>query len=204
MTKRHFLASFLMTCVLLAGCGVELTPLEQALHQLNSAHSMKIRMKNYFRGVGHEIDIEIDGKRMSIEENNQMTIMNIHYLWQTVDVYTEGTYGRWRKETMTFEELEFEPDTDDMNFNFPLEWIEADPANEKRFTIKDEEVDHYDSFIALAIGEIGYGATITSIELFITLSGEFDRIKVMIDTNAGGALLNLDFLGFDRITVDLP
>jgi len=203
MSKRTFLFPLVVTSILVSGCSW-FTPLSRALRQLSSARSVRIECTRTRGWEVVERVFTLDGNKVSIQVGSDTTIMEIDYWKDDIDVYTKDESRHWQMTTVTFEEINFDEDAADMTFVIPGSWVEADPTDEMKFWIIEEQYDQFADFTDIALLNDSYGPSIASIAFYITEDAEFDQFEVTINTWYGDYILTLEFSRFNAISVSIP
>lgn len=203
MTKHTFFIPLVATSILVSGCSW-FSPIGRALNKLDSARSVTLDLTIELFGVEIDQNFKIDGNLIEIEALTSI-VLDVDYRNETIDVYSQDWNDNWSMVTVTFEEYEFDVDTDSMSFDIEASWVEQDEENPLKYWVVTERLDEFNAYIALDDLDLEeHNPSIESVVLMITKEEELASFEIIVDTLIGDVSFLFEFSNYNETEVTIP
>lgn len=145
MNQKHTI--LLVPVLLLSGCSW-FSPIGRALDKLDAARSMTVQITcesstdELFNAL-----IEIEGNLIHTTIGDYEDYLVIDYRAEKVEVYTKDWNDNWSSYEASFEDFEFDSETDSYSFNIDQNWLVASETNDQEFNVLSDYKDEFNPLL---------------------------------------------------------
>lgn len=203
MTKGSFYIPLILTSIIVSGCSW-FTPIGRALNKLASARSVTLDITIDAFGIELEQSFKVDGNYIEVDALNKM-IFDVDYPHDMIDVYSQDWNDNWSMVTVTFEEFEFDPETDSLSFDIEASWVEQDEEDPMKYWVITERLDEFNDY--LTFGDLDLdneNPSIESVVLMLNDEDELESFLITVDTLIGDVTFLFEFSNYNQTEVTLP